>query len=115
MRFYLAKTLDNMKKYGPTIDLTMETADRVEEHVLEFDENEWIVDNMVDRINAACDTSLDDGDYDFFDTSQCEKLLVLFDEIDWDSIPEKYQKILKVLQDYSKRAVVYKTGIAIDL
>ena len=38
MEIYLAKTLDNMKMYGPTYDLSMEPEDRVETYVFDLTE-----------------------------------------------------------------------------
>ena len=115
MRFYLAKTLDKMKMYGPIYDLVGEPEDRVEEFLLEEDENEWLLDNLVDDINAECDTLLDDGDYDYIDSEKCNNLSVFLENIDPNKVPEKYKRVVEKLLEYSKRAAEYGTGMAIDL
>lgn len=114
MKFYLAKTLKDMKKYGPTYDLLLEP-DKVEEYVLSEHENEWILENLVDEINSHCGTLLDSGDYDFLDEEQCKSLLMMLDELPADSIPREYFTTIETLKSFATRAVSYGTGIAIDL
>ncbi len=37
--------------------------------------NEWMLEHFIDRLNAECDTLLDNGDYDYLD---CEKWIQLY-------------------------------------
>ena len=115
MEIYLAKTLDNMKMYGPTYDLSMEPEDRVETYVFDLTENEWLLDNLVDSINAACGTLLDDGDYDFIPAKECSNLKEVLEEVDLNSVPEKCRLLIDKMLEYADRAIKYNTGMAIEL
>ena len=114
MTFYLAKTLNNIKKYGPVPDLSGEP-EKVEEYNISEEENEWLLDNLVDEINARCNSLLDDGDYDYFDVEMCHALIELLEDLPKDFVPEKYESMIATLKEYAKRAIGYKTGIAIEL
>lgn len=115
MTIYLAKTLDNMKKYGDIYDLSMEPDDRVEKYVFGSEENEWLVNNVIDGINAECDTLLDDGDYDYISCEKCNSLIKLLNNINLDVIPLKCKELIVKILEYSNLAIEYKTGIAIEL
>ena len=114
MKFYLAKTLEKIKYYGPIPNLSCEP-DKVEEYSFDEEENEWLLDNLVDMINFQCGTLLDDGDVDFFNVEQCKALINLIEDLNDDLIPVKYRRTINILKDYATRAVSYNTGIAIDL
>lgn len=115
MELYLAKTLDEMKKYGPIFDLSMEPVERVETYSFGFEENEWLLRNVIDGINAACDTLLDDGDYDYIGADKCNALKEYLLKIDRSMIPSSCQKLVLKLIEFSDKAIEYGTGIAIDL
>lgn len=114
MTVYLSKTLENIKKYGPIPDLSGEPQ-KVEEYVYDEEEGYWLLENLVDAINARCDTLLDDGDYDFFDVEKCKVLVELIDELPKGSVPKKYEKMVSDLRSLALRAVSYNTGIGIEL
>ncbi|SCY14284.1 hypothetical protein [Butyrivibrio sp. INlla14] len=115
MELYLAKTLDGMKKYGPIYDLSMEPAERVESYQFGFEENEWLLDNVIDGINAECDTLLDDGDYDFISADKCKALKDYLKKMDKSMIPSEYHEVIQKLIEFSDKAIEYGTGMAIDL
>ena len=115
MEIYLAKTLDNMKMYGPTYDLSMEPDDRVETYSFDLPENEWLLDNLVDSINAYCDTLLDDGDYDFIPSDECANLIRVLEKVDLKSVPEKCRELVEKMMEFAERAIKYNTGMAIEL
>lgn len=104
-----------MKKYGPTYDLSMEPDSRVEEIYFGDEQSTWFLDNMVDRVNAECETLLDDGDYDFFDYNACLKLKEVIVNQRKLGIPDFFQDAYKALLTYVERAIDYGTGIAIEL
>ena len=115
MRIYVAKTLENMKKFGPIYDLTMESMDRVTSYTFGEDINEWFLEHYVDRINAECDTLLDDGDYDYFDYEKCKKLLGLLKGEDISSLPGEVQDVFKILKESASEVINNHTGIAIEM
>ena len=115
MRFYLAKTLEGLEMYGPIYDLGSGVPDKVEDYVMEYDEHDWLMENLIDKINAACDTLLDDGDVDYIAAEKCEKLIALLDSLPDRFVPQKYIKVISVLKEYAIRAVEYDTGIAIEM
>ena len=114
MTFYLAKTLDNIKMYGPIPDLSSNPKN-VEEYVITEEENEWLLENLVDIINLKCDTLLDDGDYDFFDVEKCKVLLDLISNLPEGFVPKKHGEMIRVLKEFTSQAIEYNTGIAIEL
>ena len=115
MRIYVAKTLENMKKYGPVYDLSVESPDRVSSQTFGEDINEWILEHFIDRINAECDTLLDNGDYDYLDCEKCKKLLNLLNEEEIQSFPDGVQEVFKILKEYALEAIENNTGIAIEM
>ncbi|WP_022750578.1 hypothetical protein [Lachnobacterium bovis] len=115
MRLYLAKTLEGLRTYGPIYDLGSGVPDKVEDYVMEFDEHDWLMDNLVDKINATCDTLLDDGDVDYIPAEKCEKLISLLEDLPDQFVPQKYIKVVSVLKDFATRALKYNTGIAIEM
>ena len=115
MTIYLAKTLENMKKYGPIFDLSMEPSERVAEYTFGEEENEWFLSEHVDNINAICDTMLDDGDVDFFDINACRKLIVYLKGIDEKKILPTCVKVYETLMKCAQKAISYQTGIEIEL
>lgn len=114
MRFQLAKTLDGIKMYGPIYDLGTGGPDKVEEYIAN-DVNDWFLDNMIDKINSACDTLLDDGDVDYIDAERCKCLIEMINELPDNYIPIEFQQIIEVLIDYAQRAIQYNTGIEIEM
>jgi len=115
MRLYLAKTLEGLNMYGPIYDLGSGVPDKVEDCVLGYAEQEWFLDNLVDEINAACDTLLDDGDVDFFDVEKCNKLISTLSDIREIKVPEYCEYMIDKLREYAVDAINYNTGIAIEL
>ena len=115
MRFYLAKTLNNMKMYGPIPDLLVEPEERVESYIISEEEIDWILENMVYDINYHCGTNLDDGDYDFVNPDGCRELINYLDNLPKDFVPSKYKGMIEKLKEYAQRAIEYNTGIAIEL
>lgn len=114
MRFQLAKNLDGIKMYGPIYDLGTGGPDKVEEYIAN-DVNDWFLDNMIDKINSACDTLLDDGDVDYIDAERCKCLIEMINELPDNYIPIEFQQIIEVLIDYAQRAIQYNTGIEIEM
>lgn len=115
MRIYLAKTLEGISMYGPIYNLGIGGPDKVEEYVMSFYEHDWLLDNLVDRINAACDTLLDDGDVDYISADKCRDLLDMLDNLPTEYVPDKCAKIISIIRDYATRAIEYGTGIEIEL
>lgn len=115
MRIYLAKTLENMKKYGSVYDLSMESVDRVVTMNFSEDANSWMLEHFVSRINAECDTLLDDGDYDYLNISQCKRLINLLQKTDNRTIPDEIKPVFACLEEYAQKAVEQKTGMAIEM
>lgn len=114
MTFQLAKTLEGIKMYGPIYDLGTGGPDKIEEYRVD-DVVDWFLDNMVDKINATCDTLLDDGDVDFIDAENCKKLVGMIKSLPSNFIPLESQKAMDVLADYAQRAIEYNTGIEIEM
>ncbi len=114
MTLYLAKSLENIRMYGPIPDLGGQP-EKVEEYNFGEEENEWLLNNLVDTINARCDSLLDDGDYDFFDVQKCNQLLEVLEELPENFVPEEYSELIRVLREYCIKAISNHTGIAIEL
>lgn len=114
MKLQLAKTLDGTGMYGPIYDLGTGGPDKVEEFYFD-DETDWFLDNMVDRINAACDTILDYGDYDYIAADKCQDLLNMIKKLPCGYVPEEYSPLIKTLESYASKALQYNTGIAIEM
>lgn len=114
MRFQLTKTLIGIKMYGPIYDLGTGGPDKVEEYVAD-DIDDWFLDNMIDRINSACDTLLDDGDVDYISAKKCENLIDMINNLPDNYIPSEFQETIAVLLSYAKRAIEYGTGIEIEM
>lgn len=114
MRFQLAKTLEGIKMYGPIYDLGTGGPDKVEEFVMD-DINDWFLDHMIDKINDACDTLLDDGDVDYISAEKCKDLIELLNNLPNNYIPNEFLIAVDVLKEYSQRAIDYNTGIEIEM
>lgn len=115
MRIYVAKTLENMKKFGPVYDLSAESPDRVSSHTFGEDINEWFLKHFIDRINAECDTLLDYGDYDYLDSKKCKNLLCLLNDEEIQSLPGGIQDAFEILKECASEAIANNTGIAIEM
>jgi hypothetical protein len=115
MRIYLAKTLAGISMYGPIYDLGTGGPDKVEEYVMEFEEHDWLLDHLIDRINSHCDTLLDDGDVDFIGAEKCANLIELIESLPRGYVPDNCQNVVKILLDYANRAIEYGTGIEIEM
>ena len=115
MRLYLARTLEGIRMYGPIYDLGSAVPEKVDDYIMEMEEHDWLLDNLVDEINSACDTLLDDGDVDYFDVDKCNNLLSLLDNLENDFVPEYCKRLLLTLREYATYAVENSTGIAIEL
>ena len=115
MRLYLAKTLEGLSMYGPIYDLGSGVPGKVEDYVMDYDEHDWMMDNLIDQINATCDTLLDDGDVDYISAKKCENLISLLENLPDGFVPLKYLKVVSVLKDFATRAIEYNTGIAIEM
>lgn len=114
MRFQLAKTFEGIKMYGPIYDFGTGGFDKVEEFVTE-DVDDWFLDHMVDQINAACDTLLDDGDVDFISAEKCKELLEVLNNLPENFVPIDSINAISVLTEYAKKAIEYHTGIEIEM
>ncbi|MBO4909782.1 MAG: hypothetical protein J5476_10955 [Lachnospiraceae bacterium] len=114
MKLYLAKTLIDMKKYGPTYDLSLEPEDRVETYDFEVEDGEWLLDHVVDGINATCDTLLDDGDVDYIGAEYSKNLIDYLSQLDLENIPDGPRNVITKLIEYAERAEKYGTGLAIE-
>ncbi len=115
MTIRLAKTLDGMKMYDGVYDLCNEPIDRVEEYFIEENHLPYLLEHFVDQVNSECGTILDDGDYDFFNIEQCALLKTWINkELDAE-VPEHIHTLYGVILGYIDRAILYNTGIAIDL
>ena len=114
MTIQLAKTLEGIKMYGPIYDLGTGWPDKIEEYVVE-DRDDWFLENMVDRINATCETLLDDGDYDYISAEKCKKLVKMIDSLPDGFVPKPFDETILKLKDFAKKAVEYNTGISIEM
>ena len=114
MRFQLAKTLEGLKMYGPIYDFGTGGPEKVEEFFAE-DVDDWFLNNVIDKINAACETLLDDGDVDYISPEKCVSLIEVLDEIPDDVIPYELKRPISVLKEYAKRAIEYNTGVEIEM
>ena len=114
MRFYVARTLEKIKMYGPIYDFGSAVPDKVDEYFVE-DFNDWFLDNMIDRINATCDTLLDDGDVDYISAEMCKELVTMLNNLPQGFVPKENREAVDVLLEYAKRAIDYNTGIEIEM
>ncbi|WP_027206386.1 hypothetical protein [Butyrivibrio fibrisolvens] len=114
MRLYLAKTLEGLSMYGSIYNLGSGVPDKVEDYAMEYQEYKWMLDNLIDRINASCDTLLDDGDVDYIGAEKCKDLVTLLENLPDGFVPEDY-KVVTVLKNFATRAIEYNTGIAIEM
>lgn len=114
MKLQLARTLEGIGLYGPIYDLGTGGADKVEEFATE-DRDDWFLDHMVDKINAACDTTLDYGDYDYISAEKCSHLLDMIENLPCGYVPKDYEPVMQVLKEYARKAILYNTGIAIEM
>lgn len=100
--------------YGPIYDLVTGRRDKVEEYVVD-DVNDWLLENMVDRINVACDTLLDNGDVDYISAERCKDLLDLISNLPDSFVPYDFNLAIDILKEYEERAIEYCTGISIEM
>lgn len=114
MKLQLAKTLDGIGQFGSIYDLETCTADTVEEYVID-DKDDWFLENMVDRINAACGTLLDYGDYDYIAADKCRDLIKTIDDLPDDFVPVDHEQLMLTLREYAARAIQYNTGLSIEM
>ena len=114
MRFQLAITFDGMKMYGSIYDFGTGLAGMVEEYVVD-DTNDWFLEHMIDKINATCDTLLDNGDFDYIDAEKCKELIKMINDFPNGFVPKEFEKVIDILLDYAHRAIEYNTGIEIEM
>lgn len=114
MRFQLAKTLEGIRMYGPIPDLGSGWPDKVEEYYVD-DKDDWFLDHMAERINAACGTLLDDGDVDFINAESCAELMNMLHQLPDQFIPPDFSEPIAVLKNFAERAIAYGTGISIEM
>ena len=101
--------------YGPIIS-NPEIDTRVECYKLE---NGWddvdLFDEDINSINKKCNSLLDYGDIEFFDSEKC----VLLESWIINRLAQpaslRYHELLEILRDYCHRASELKTGVYIDL
>lgn len=117
MNFTLFLNLKDVElgEHGPFVN-NPETDDRVDYYRFE---NGWddvdLFENDIDSINQKCGTLLGYGDLDYFDAKKC----VLLKE--WLTIRMKqpmvprYEELLEVLYNFCERAIIFNTGVRIDL
>ena len=115
MNIYLAKTIEGLKPYGPGYDLTMEAEEKVTKY--EIAESDFDLMNLylIDKINFACDSLLDYGDYDYFSPEKCKNMIECINQMDKSMFPPMLTEICNVLTNFALVAIESNTGIAIDL
>ena len=118
MYFLLLLTLNDieMDSGGPVVDPYDEQNPCIKCFRLEnnWDDAELFYDD-IDEIDKRCNALLDYGDVDWFDASQCAKLLKWIDDrLQRPAVP-RYVELLSVLRDLCEKAVNLNTGVMIDL
>ena len=114
MRFQLAKTLEGMEMYGPIYNFSTADPGNIESFRMR-DIDHWFLDNMVIKINAYCDTCLDDGDLDYIDAKRCKNLIEMINDLPSGFIPKEFTQAFEVLKDFAQKAIEYNTGIIIEM
>lgn len=114
MKVYLAHDLSNLPMYGDVPDLTQEKEKVVSFEITEEDSN-LIDDLFVDQTNELCEATLDLGDYQYYNASQCALLLEWINNVSREERMIPLLDFLNKLKDYLQYAIANNTGIAIEL
>lgn len=113
MNLYFAKNLDNADFYVDTYDLTNKSSDDVMAYPLDESDWELLNERFVDEINQLCNTTLDYGDYDYFDYNKCKIIVEWISKNNLDK-NSRLGELLSKIEEYAYMAIESKTGIAID-
>lgn len=114
MKVYLAHDLSNLPMYGGVPDLTQEKEKVVSFEITEEDSN-LIDDLFVDQTNELCEASLDLGDYQYYNASQCALLLEWLNNVSREERMIPLLNFFNKLKVYLQYAIANNTGIAIEL
>lgn len=114
MRVYLAKDLSNLPMYGNVPDLSQKM-DAVDSFDISEEEGALIDELFVDPTNELCEAALDNGDYQYYNASQCKLLLEWVSKISKEAEMMPIRNFLDKLEAYLQYAVANNTGIAIEL
>lgn len=114
MKFYLAKTLNGIGKYGDIFDLSNESNEKVESFEIEEDDFALLEEYFIDSINDKCNSLLEYGDYDFFDVDKCKILKNWLEENIANNSVKRLDELYNKLLEYTNKAIQYNTGLAID-
>lgn len=114
MKVYLAKDLSNLPMYGNVPDLSPQS-DAVDSFDISEDEGTLIDELFVDPTNELCDAALDNGDYQYYNASQCKLLLEWISKVGNEDEMTPIRNFLDKLEAYLQYAVANNTGIAIEL
>lgn len=115
MTFELVKDYSGLEYYGDIPETPSEPDERVE--VFQLEEEDWDIlnDGFIDPINSLCNTVLDYGDVDFFDSDKCLLMRTWLIEKLKQNLTEREKCLYSVLLDFSERAIRLETGIVIEL
>lgn len=114
MKVYLEKAKTKLPMYGDVPDLTQGDTTVVGYFEITDKEAKSINELFVDQTNALCDAALDLGDYQYYNTEQCKKLLNWVNETINNENDELKDFLIK-LEGYLQYAIANNTGIAIEL
>lgn len=114
MKVYLAKDLSKLTMYGNVPELSLKN-DAVDSFDISEEEGELINELFVDPTNELCDAALDNGDYQYYNASQCKLLLEWVSKVGNEAEMTPISSFLEKLEVYLQYAVTNNTGIAIEL
>ncbi len=86
----------------------------VESKRYSYDAPWGIISDFALLVDDPCDVLLDIGDVDFFNVSQCKKLLEVLDTISYPEFKEM-SEFISDLKVAAKRAIELGTGIVVEL
>lgn len=115
MKVYKAKDLNIVPMYGEVPDLTQGSPDVVEYFDISDEECCDIDCLFIDPTNYICGASLDLGDYQYYNTAQCAKMLEWLEGAILDEKNASLNEFFLKLKNYLRYAIDNETGIAIEL
>ena len=117
MRFYVAKSTEEIPLYG---GITLDYSTTPPGEKVDIYEEEWDIDfnadnNIIMDMWAACNSIIDDGDYDFLDINQCNLLKNwLLEQMKKDNLSAERLQQYNSLLKYVNSALSYNIGLGME-
>lgn len=115
MLFALVKEPESLTYYGYVPNVPHKTDETAEVYLLSDEDKLLLNKDFVDGINTICNSLLDDGDVDYFDTTKCALMEKWLSDRLMKPCEPRLAELYTKLMEYAVKAVKIGTGVVIEL